>query len=105
MLGTKFSPTGDDMQQRPQGSLGGSPVQEAVRTLSLRVPRWTGGNTAPAPQALLQSPGMAGVGSQNPIMQALMQILKGGFGGFGGGSSPTKMSMLPYIPPPKVEVL
>lgn len=110
MLGQSFAPLGNDPQQRPQGGIGGSPIQEAIRTLSLRVPRWTGGGTAPAPQALLQSPGMGGMpgmsGTENPIMQALMRMIQGGF----GGGMPSMMSQggpqmpggMP-LPPPKVQ--
>jgi len=85
-LGVSFSPAARDKAQ-PQGSgqptEGGSqtPIQDAIRTLSLRIPKFRGPGIAPQP--LLGGPGMAGV---MPGM-----AIPGGVGGVapGGPGAPT----------------
>lgn len=109
MLGQSFAPLGgeDDLQQRQQAQGGGiSPIQEAIKLLSLRIPRFMG--QTPIPQPLLNSPGMAGLPSgvlqgtsQNPLQQALELIIKGGFGA-GGTSGGTASGSGGTILPPKI---
>lgn len=95
-LGLTFGPSAR------QGQAGGyedqpTGIQQAIRVLSLRLPRTFGG--APAPAALLRSQGMAGLpmgpppqpqglanvgqgipaqAAANPLMMALRRILLGG---------------------------
>lgn len=78
MMGLSFAPLGDDPTRQNAGQQGGpqaSPVQEAIKVLSLKFPRIAQG--APAPLSLLNGLGGAGM---NPIEQVLMQM-------FGGGQS------------------
>lgn len=110
MLGQRFAPLpGDDPTRRPQNTPGGpiSPVQEAIRTLSLRLPRvqYAG---SPVPRALLTNPGMPGLPTpsptpnaqgENPIMEALLRIIRGGF----GGSQDIVPNAAP--PPPRIEYI
>lgn len=74
-FGVSFLPNGDQRYQRPQdqaGGLGRAPLQEAVKILSMRVPRVVGANPL-APLALLQSPGSAGL--QPGQLEQLMRTL------------------------------
>jgi hypothetical protein len=106
-LGQSFAPLGNDDPLRESQAPGGaiSPVQEAIKLLSLRLPRYVG-QGSPIPQGLLSSPGMAGLqggmpgmaGQQgNPIAEMLMRMISGGFGGSG-----SQMTQPFGAPPPKV---
>lgn len=59
-FGLSFSPTTTTDPRKAQADPN-APVQEAVRTLSLRLPRVVGARGA-APQPLLNGPGSAGLG-------------------------------------------
>jgi hypothetical protein len=111
-IGQSFAPLGDeDMQNRANGNQGASPVQEAIKTLSMRMPRTVGAG-APAPAALLNSLGGAGLptpmgGGQpdNPLLEALKRLLGGALGGsglpsFGGGVSSPLSALGGSAPPP-----
>jgi hypothetical protein len=69
-LGLSFLPGGDGTQD-PNGQSANirrpSPVQTAIQTLALRLPR-TVGASAGAPQALLQGAGGAGLGNPNAAL-------------------------------------
>src|SRR5262245_11324546 len=111
-LGVSFSPSGGEDRQATQGApRGGSPIQDAIKTISLRIPKFAGSGPvgAGAPNALLQGPGGAGLSAQlgagGPSHQAgmgpmnLQQFLQaifsgmgqpgmgGGMGSMGGGQS------------------
>jgi hypothetical protein len=84
-LGQSFAPL---PEQAPNGQNGRSgpisPVQEAIQTLNLRMPRVLGAG-APAPAPLLNSMGSAGLpmaeGMQdNPLLAAFLRMISGGFG-------------------------
>jgi hypothetical protein len=121
MLGQSFAPLGsDDETRQRQQQAGGSaisPVQEAIKLLSLRIPRFQG--PTPIPQALLTAPGIAGLPTApgmpgtggvegNPLQQLLFRMIQGGFGGnqpAGVGSfgapppRPAPTQTAPAIPP------
>ena len=74
-FGVSFLPNGDQRFQRPQdqpGGTGRAPLQEAVKILSMRVPRVVGANPL-APMALLNAPG--GGGLQPGQLEQLMRTL------------------------------
>jgi hypothetical protein len=114
-LGQSFAPMGDeDMQNRGNGN-GASPVQEAIRTLTTRLPRTIGAG-AIAPGMLLNSPGasglpggmpggMPGAGPEaeatNPLLDALRRILGGTFAGgnLPGGASIPAPHVIPGVGP------
>jgi hypothetical protein len=83
-LGQSFAPLGNDpMQQaRPGGAPGGpGGAQQAIKVLNLRMPRVAGAG-APAPQALLEGAGSAGLPQQqgmSPVIQAILQAVLGHF--------------------------
>lgn len=67
--------TGTNQQNGPQRPAG-TPVQSAIKLLSLRLPSVVGAN-AISPQALLQSPGSAGVGGPGGMGgESLIEWLK-----------------------------
>lgn len=101
MIGQSFAPLGnDDPRQQPGavGGPGGSPVQEAIKLLSLRMPR-TLGASAPAPQGLLNSHGMAGMGG-NPLTALIMQMLQQGGMGAQGAAGAAPAPKVGYVAPP-----
>jgi hypothetical protein len=79
-LGFSFAPGADQqqMQDQPvaQGAAGGSP-QQAVKVLSLRVPKTLPSN-APVSRSLLTGPGSSapGAGGLDSLVQALLQAFK-----------------------------
>lgn len=79
-IGINFSPAGDSQQQNTQKP---TPVQQAIQTLSLRIPR-TVGAASGAPQALLQGPGGAGLGGNPNNAYMLEQLIRKLFGGGDG---------------------
>jgi hypothetical protein len=85
MLGQSFAPLGDpndpEQSQRPDGN----GVQEAIRTMSLRLPRVLGAG-APAPAELLT--GLGGAALNNPLAALLTQLI-GQLSGQQGGGAPT----------------
>lgn len=87
--GVSFQPGSPDAQQqqqtRPQGSQQG--VQEAIKVLSLRLPKVVGSQAA-APQALLSSQGSGGRPHVDSIVQ---QVLQKYFPTQGGGGAQAPM--------------
>lgn len=88
--GLSFQPNAQPSQQNAGGDAGptdrgANPVQDAIRILSLRLPRVVG--QAPTSGALLNGPGMAGLGAGfagNPAnFMALLQRFISGQGGPG----------------------
>jgi hypothetical protein len=74
-FGVSFMPNGDQRFQRPQDQPGGmsrAPLQEAVKILSMRVPRVVGANPL-APLSLLQGQGAGGL--QPGQLEQLMRTL------------------------------
>ena len=69
--GVSFLPGGDQSYTRP-GAAGSSPVQEAIKVLSLRVPRVVG-STPLAPLALLS--GQGGGGLPSGVVDTLLRAL------------------------------
>lgn len=70
-IGTSFQPGAD---QNGQGRRA-TPVQEAIRLLSLRLPSRVS-PSAIAPQALLQSPGGAGLSGGGMTTDAVLELLR-----------------------------
>ena len=69
-FGVSFLPGGDAQYKRPQGT--SAPLQEAIKVLSLRVPRVVGANPL-APLALLT--GQGGGGMPSGIVETLLRAL------------------------------
>jgi hypothetical protein len=84
-FGLTFSPTTTTDPTKQNGSGPSDNVQEAIRTLSLRLPSVVG-SRAPIPQGLLNAPGAAGVA--NPNGMALERLLQMLFGQMQGGITP-----------------
>lgn len=99
-FGLSFNPVGEDPQQQgqaPQGSQ--TPIQDAIKTLSLRIPNFrTQGSLAPLP--LLQSQGSLGMQpGGSPLEQMLMRLF--------GAQGPMSPQQMPSgtsggIPPPVI---
>jgi hypothetical protein len=112
MIGQSFAPLGDQNDlTRPQNQPGSNPVQEAIKVLTLRMPRVLGGG-APAAPELLNSLGGAAV--QNPIAALLQQLFAqqpqmGGGMAMGGGpmapSAPPAPPQSPSSLKPKLEFI
>lgn len=78
-MGISFSPAPDNQQQ--QNGQRPTPVQQAIQTLSLRIPR-TVGAASGAPSELLNGQGGAGLGGGNPNSAFLLeQLIRKLFGG------------------------
>ena len=122
-FGVSFMPgaNGAGGQGDPQGQQpAGSPLQQAIKFLSLRLPRFTGPG-ALAPEALLNAPGAGGLPGGPESLTALLQQLagmqqppgmspmapSGGSSGGGGplnypGGSPQQMPRIQQAPTPRV---
>lgn len=99
--GVNFQPGSFDQEQQRQRSQNGSAqgVQEAIKVLSLRLPKVVGAQ-AVSPRALLSSPGSGG----NPRVDSLVQsVLSRMFGQQGGAPSapmvPPQSNTMPTEPP------
>lgn len=92
MIGVSFQPGADQFgQQNGNGRpSGGSGVQEAIRVLSLRLPRVLGAQSA-ASMPLLTSQGSGG----NPRVDSIVNQVLSRVGGMGGGQQPM---MQPWQP-------
>lgn len=90
-LGISFMPGAQgDQGNNPQQT----PVQQAIQTLSLRIPRVVGAGSL-APGQLLNAPGGAGLGG-NPNSAALLEQIRRML--FGGGSVPGPGQFHPALP-------
>jgi hypothetical protein len=100
-FGVSFLPNGDSRYQRPGEEAGAGaniqPVQDAIKILSLRVPRMVGANPL-APLALLQGRGSGGL--SEGLLQQLLRTMgqmpatnaggpMAGVGGVGVGGAPS----------------
>lgn len=84
-FGLSFSPGAGGANGQPQAGQKPSPVQTAIQTLSLRIPR-VAGASAFTPQSLLTSPGGSALGG-DPNSAALLEHLRRLL--FGGPSAPS----------------
>lgn len=75
--GLSFNPSGENGSNLLANKPENAPTQNAIRVLSLRVPRFSGGSGL-APQGLLQSP--SHVGQPQSALAQLVQQLSGGMG-------------------------
>ena len=100
-FGMSFNPSGAGSGQDPQQGASQTPIQDAIKTLSLRIPRFRGPGMAP--QALLNAQGGGGMMGAGSMPGGLQQILAQLFGNqgqlgaqapIGGGSAPVP-NMLP----------
>lgn len=112
-FGVSFSPAGPSRQGQAQSGQKPSPVQQAIQTLSLRIPRVVGAGSV-APQALLSSPGGAAVGGDPnaaSLLEAIKRLLFGGGGTAPGtvgtgaplprdGGQPSPQGTPSWLPPP-----
>lgn len=98
-FGVSFSPTNGGNQQQPNGQRP-NPIQQAIQTLSLRIPKAAGAG-AFVPQQLLDSPGGAQLGMSAPndasnMIEAIKRLLFGnpgqGPGQFGSQPSPGQVT-------------
>lgn len=93
-FGITFSPT--SAQQQDDELRQGSPLQQAIQFLSLRMPRILGSRPI-APELLLHSQGGGGGMQPNAVVQSILaQILgRAGMGGMGamGGGAPNAAMM------------
>lgn len=95
MIGVNFQPGTQDQQNGQQRSAPQN-VQEAIKVLSLRLPKVVGAN-AISPQALLSSQG----GGANPRVDSLVQsILQRMFPQAAPPSASMPQAPAPMIPPP-----
>lgn len=101
-IGKSFQPGADAQNGNVRGGPGQSPIQTAIKLLSLRLPSVVGARGI-APQALLQSPGGAAVGGDMGVdaVIAMLRRLMQQSGGDGGpqaqgvlGGSPTTSDWL-----------
>lgn len=122
-LGISFAPT--PTQERR--AVVGSPLQQAIQVLSLRLPKWAGARQTPIPQPLLGQPGAGPVGADwgaSVIQNILAQLTgqpgvvppmggigpqptyqppRGGFNPPGSRTNPGSfMPAPPSMPPPPV---
>lgn len=76
-----------------------SPIQTAIRTLSLRLPQMMSGSGGIAPQALLNSAGGLGLHNLSGGGMDLQTLLQQLFGGQLGGGQPPTSGFMPSVTP------
>lgn len=83
-FGVSFSPTGKNDQQQ-DGGANATPIQDAIKVLSLKIPQFVGARGI-APEQLLGGPGSAGLpGMGGGLPGGLEDFLRRLFGQMGGG--------------------
>lgn len=97
MTGVTFQPGLADQTTQPRRSNQG--IQEAIKVLSLRLPKVVGAQ-AIAPSALLQSPGSAGNPRVDSIVESVLQKFFPQARPATGGMAPTAMPQPVEAPPP-----
>jgi len=101
--GVSFEPGSqdDELRRRTQGQRGAEGVQEAIKVLSLRLPKVIGAQGV-APSALLKAPGgMGRPGVDSIVEQVLAKFFPGGSGGAAQAPmAPQPMGMSPAQPSP-----
>lgn len=100
-IGLSFAPgqRANPQQGPDQGNL--SPVQQAIKILSLRVPQNAGAGGI-TPNALLTGPGAAGLGAAGggfDLMALLRQLFQQGPNAMGAGQAPLGAPPLPHVTP------
>lgn len=97
-LGISFAPTQQQSEMAArQGDIEGIP--EAIRVLSLRMPRWVGAR-APVNSALVQPNAGAGSGGYNPYVSAVLQSIAQQIGGMPTSIPPIESVTGPSMPVP-----
>src|SRR3990167_10301958 len=91
MIGVNFQP-GTDPNGQADSRRASTPVQEAIKVLSLRLPRVVGAN-AISPQALLSSPGSGGNPRVDSVVNTILQRM------FPSGFEKPPAGQAPMIPP------
>lgn len=94
MLGQSFTPMSEEERLRRQGmpgQAGTNPIQEAIKVLSLRIPRVLGAG-APVSRELLTGPGAGGLPTPQPIGGAPSPA----------GPQPSPMGQNPFTPTPEM---
>jgi hypothetical protein len=91
-FGVSFNPTGGPSGPGGQQGQKPSPVQQAIQTLSLKIPK-SNGPGAIAPDALLNSPGGGAIGGNSNDAMILEQIRKMLF-----GTKPGQIGTGPQMP-------
>lgn len=102
-FGMSFNPAHDGGKQpQQQGGPSQTPIQDAIKTLSLRIPQFRGPGLAPQP--LLNAQGGGGVMGQGSMPGGLQQILAQLFGNQGqqGQGQPSPMGQGSMPPPPNI---
>jgi hypothetical protein len=98
VIGLSFLPNAADEEERKKRlqNLTGGPVQEAIKILSLSIPRVSGAQGI-APMPLLTARGMAGMGGglADPVVESVMQQF--GFGTSRAGQSTPAPVITPGI--------
>lgn len=102
-FGVSFNPgASDGKQPQQQGGPSQTPIQDAIKTLSLRIPQFRGPGIAPQP--LLNATGGSGMMGQGSMPGGLQQILAQLFGNQGQqqgqGGQPMGQGSMP--PPPNI---
>jgi hypothetical protein len=99
-FGISFAPTAQNQQE--QQNQHQTPIQDAIRLLSLRIPSFAG-SRSPIPDALLQAPGGAGLGMATAeTLGGLDQWLRRLFASAGASPFAPGRSVpdMPAMPPP-----
>lgn len=96
-FGVSFSPAGGGPGQQAQNGARPNPIQQAIQTLSLRIPQAAGAGAFTS-QALLNSPGGSGFGGGAPVdaantLEMIKKILFGNQGAPGQGGPQMPMPM------------
>lgn len=95
MIGVSFQPGGERYGQQSNGGQSGAPasnVQEAIKILSLRLPKVVGAQ-AVSPQALLASQGSGGNPRVDSVVNSVLARM------FPTGQAPTQAPMVPQGQP------
>lgn len=95
-MGLSFAPTGNRDQDQANGS-NQTPLQDAIKVLSLRMPSFVGAAQGISPLAGMAGGGSAGVPNIGGVPGGLEDLLRRLFGG-GGGLQPAGVP--PLGPPP-----
>jgi hypothetical protein len=89
-MGLSFAPTAQNTKDQPAGGSNATPIQDAIRVLSLRIPSFAGGRSGSfspllGGEAPFVPPGMPGMGGDGPM--DLEELLRRMFGQ-GGAPAP-----------------
>ena len=90
-FGVQFAPTAQNQLQNQQNGQASTPIQDAIKVLSLRIPQFVGARGV-APNALMQAAGGAGMATGG---MGLEQWLAQLFGQMGGGGMAPPPNVIP----------